>query len=165
MKKQIIILLVIALVIGCASQTTRTGENTSLSDVLAERNMSFSDVAGKEWKLVEVYIDNRDIRFSRDSQPEVFRDIFTLNFDGQMVSGTGAPNRYSAPYTLDENHSISIRPMISTQMAALFEPENLREFDFFAYLQGAYSWGFINNNLVINSRTQDGREIRLMFAL
>jgi heat shock protein HslJ len=105
-----------------------------------------------------------DTQFRRDSQPEMFRDIFTLNFDGQLVSGTGAPNLYSSPYTSRENQTISIMPMRSTLMAALFEPENLSEHDFLNYLQNTSSWELINNNLILNSRTQDRREARLIFA-
>jgi heat shock protein HslJ len=155
MKRQIIIFVLAAvLIISCAG--TR-GNIQNISDI--------SGIEGKEWNLTQVYVNGVDIQFRRDSQPEMFRDIFTLNFDGQMVNGTGAPNLYSAPYTLGENRAISISLMRTTLMAALFEPDNLSEHEFFNFLQSAYSWEIVNNNLILSSRTQDGQAVRLVFAL
>jgi len=127
----------------------------------------FSDVAGKEWKLVEVRLDNKEIIFDRDMLTnEAFGDIFTLNFDAENVSGRGAPNRFSAPFTLGNNQAINISPMRSTMMAAVSQPEKLREHDFFIYMQNAYEWKLLENgNLELNSKAEDDKNVRLIFGL
>ena len=156
MKKIItIILLLSALIISCASGGSSTGG----------RNMpNFSDVADREWRLVEAYIDGVDMRFRRENQPEMFREIYILKFEGQFASGIGAPNLYSAPFTLGEDLAISIMPMRSTLMASLFEPENLSEQDFFTFLQNVYTWDLVRNNLILNARTRDNKQVRLVFG-
>jgi len=130
----------------------------------------FADAVGKEWKLVEVHIGSvfsRDIIFDRDAlTQEGNREIFTLNMDGQIASGVGSPNRYSAPYTLGDGQLISIMPMRSTMMASLFnEPEKLPEHEFFGYMQNVYEWQLTENTLTLLSKTEDGNNVRLIFGL
>ena len=130
----------------------------------------FSDAAGKEWKLQEVHIGsvfNREILFDRNVlSQEGNRDIFTLSLDAQLVSGVGAPNRYSAPYTLGSGQSISIMPMRSTMMASLInEPEKLPEHEFFGYMQNVYEWQLNERSLILLSKTEDGNDVRLVFGL
>ena len=125
----------------------------------------FSDVAGKEWKLIEVRIDGNGILFDRKTlSDEDAGDIFTMNFDAENISGTGAPNQYSAPYTSNKQ-SISIMPMRSTLMAAIRQPEKLREQDFFTYMQNAYEWKMGKGSLELLSKTEDGGEVTLVFSL
>jgi heat shock protein HslJ len=126
----------------------------------------FSDITGKEWKLTEVRIDNKNIGFSRDALlNEGFGEAFTLNFDAQFISGVGAPNRYSAPYTLEEKQGISVKLARATLMAPIREPEKLREHDFFSYIQNASSWNLKGNNLELRSKTESGSEVVLVFSL
>jgi len=126
----------------------------------------FSNVTGKEWKLVEARIDNKDILFDRNTLvKEEAGDIFTLNFSKDALSGKGAPNRYNAPYTVGKNQVISIKPLRSTLMAALWQPEKLPEHAFFAYMNNVYAWNLVNNRLELRSKTEDGKEVRLLFAL
>jgi heat shock protein HslJ len=126
----------------------------------------FSDVTGKEWKLIEVRIDNKNINFNRATLVnEGFGEIFTLNFDAQNISGVGAPNRYSAPYTLDKNQSISVKLARATLMAPIREPEKLKEHDFFSYIQNASSWNLAGQNLELRSKTESGSEVVLVFSL
>ncbi|MDR0322268.1 MAG: META domain-containing protein [Treponema sp.] len=148
---------------------------------IAERDRSVTDfyeITGKEWKLIEVYIDREKTQFNRDDflnetyvEGQTFilhrfsPETFTLTFDEQRLSGTGAPNRYSAPYTLGDKQTISIMPMLSTMMAPLFELESLREYDFYVYLTGVQKWDLVNGNFELYSKTEDGREIRLVFGL
>jgi len=79
MKKQYFLLvLVIAVIISCTG-TPR-----------------FSEVSGKDWKLIEVNVSDRVIIFDRSKLAnEDAGDIFTFNFGAQSVSGKGAPNLYS----------------------------------------------------------------------
>ena len=132
-----------------------------------DRSVSNSSaITGKEWKLIEVRINNSDTGFNRDAlSREEFARFFTARFDADIASGIGAPNRYSAPYTLGDNQSISIMIMRSTMMASFFQPENLTEHDFFTYMQNAYEWNLVNNNLELRSKTADGSAALLVFSL
>jgi len=154
MKKILLALVSAAFCLGCINGGNGSARTIDTPD--------FSDITGIEWRLISVYVNNQDIQFNRDALPEFFKDIYTLNLDGQMLSGTGAPNLYSAPYSIS-GEGISIMPMRSTLMASLFEPDVLGEYEFFAFMQGAYEWSLSSKNLELRSRT-DGREIRLIFG-
>ena len=156
MKKHYLALFIIVAFIGCAT----IGRSESAQD--------FSDAVGKEWKLLEVYIDEVNTQFKRDAQPSgLSRDIFTLQFEDGTISGAGAPNRYSGQYTLSGENRISISSLRSTLMASLFEPENLREYDYFYYLQNANKWRLVNNglSLEIYSLTDKGSLVTMLFGL
>ena len=127
---------------------------------------SFADVSGKEWKLVEVHVGGKSIGFDRNTLvSEGFGDIFTLKFDAERISGTGAPNRYFAPYTLDKNQAISIKTIGGTLMAPLRQPEKLKEQDYFKYLESTYKWNLVKGNLELLTKSADGSEVTLIFTL
>jgi len=115
--------------------------------------------------LIGVYVNGTDTGFNRNTLPEELRNFFTLNFDGEIVSGTGAPNRYTAPYTVGENQTISIMIMRSTLMASFFQPENITEHEFFTYMQNTHEWKLLNNNMELYSKTENGSEVRMVFSL
>jgi len=172
MKKQLFVfIMVTVLMMSCASSNTdssgfsASGENEMRRTNANNNAASPSTIEGNEWKLIEVYVDGRNTRFSRNTLPEEPGNLFTLNFDAQNISGVGAPNRYSAPYTKGDSQTLAIMLIRSTLMASLFQPENLTEHDFFNYLQNAYSWKLVNNNLELLSKSQNGGEVRLVFSL
>jgi len=152
MKNLLFALVAVTLLMSCKS-TGGTG---------------FSDVTGKEWKLIEVRISdtfNREILFDRKAlSRENAGNVFTIRFDNDNLSGTAAPNRYSAPFSLGEtSNSISVNPIRTTMMAALWQPERLRESEYYQYLQNIYRWELINGRLVLSSKSEDGREIRMTY--
>ena len=154
--KKFLILLTALLIMGCAS----TGRGNSGPD--------FSDIIGKDWKLIEVHIDGKNSQFSRSSfQNNPFmKDMFTLKFSEKTVNGTGAPNLFGSQYTQGNNQTISILPMAATLMAPIpFLPENLTEQDFYTYMQSAQKWGLVNRNLELYSKTADGKAVTLIFSL
>jgi len=126
-------------------------------------------VAGKEWRLIEVHISDtfdREVLFNRNdlSRDSNTRDVFTLKFENDLVSGTGAPNRFNAPFTLGEQaQSIRIMPARSTQMAPIFQPARLREHDFFMFLNNVYKWELDERLLVLRSKAQDDRDVVMIF--
>jgi len=147
-KQYFFLILIIAVIISCSSAP------------------KFSDVSGKEWKLIEVNVDDRVILFDRDTLAnEDAGTIYTFNFDAQNISGVGAPNRYSGPYTLGANQAISMNPVSSTMMAPLKQPEKLREYDYFVYLQKVYKWNLVDKKLELYSKTEDDAEVRMVFSL
>jgi heat shock protein HslJ len=146
MRKLIFSILVAVLVIGCASTNV-------------------ADFKGKDWKLVEVWVDNKNIDFNRkDLTNDKAGDIFTVKFTAETLAGTGASNRYSAPYTLD-GQNVSVMPIRSTMMASLWQPEKLREHDFLFYMQNLSEWTVANGKLELTSKTEDGRSVKLVFSL
>jgi len=153
-------LLITVFLISCKSAPMV--EKAALSE---KETSEFSNVAGKDWKLIEVRINNIDTGFNRNSLARDSVDFFTANFDSEMISGTGAPNRYSAPYKLGEGGSISLLTVRATLMATIFETEKLKEHEFFGYIQNAYKWNFVNNNLVLSSKAENGSEVVLVFSL
>jgi len=149
MRKQIFILvLVIAVITSCGS------------------GPKFSDVTGKEWKLIEVNVKGRDIYFDRNLlNREDAGNIFTFSFDAQNISGVGAPNRYSGPYTLGKDQAINLGPMRSTMMAPLKQPEKLKEADFLIYMQNINRWNLDATYLELYSKTEDNSDVRMVFSL
>jgi len=126
----------------------------------------FSDVREKDWKLMEVRAGKNNVIFQRSMlTQENLKDIYTLRFDAERVSGAGCPNRYFAPYTLAEKQVIKINPIAATLMLALFEPEQLKERDFFSYLEKADQWNIVKGNLELRSKNNEGAAIILVFSL
>ena len=129
-------------------------------------SVSFSEVPDKEWKLNEVYINGRNTGFDRN---ELIRagsgEIFTLKFNSEMISGTGAPNRYNAPYSVGDNRTIKIELVRATLMAPIGYLSNLRENEYFSYVQNTYKWNIVNEKLELLSKLDNGNEIRLVFSL
>jgi len=157
MKKLQITIILIALftvfVFGCKT----TNNLTDISDALE-----------KDWKLIEVRVNNKNTEFDRRSLVrEGFGDIFTIRIDTQSVSGVGAPNRYSAPYTPSEEDitSVKIETVRSTLMAPIHHPEKLREHEFFVYIQNTYKWGLSDGKLELHSKNDNGIDVVMVFSL
>ena len=159
MKKIAFLLVLILVMMSCASNSQRLQESTGGGSML-----NFSDVIGKEMKLITVFVSGGDINFKRDTLPEPLANAFTLKFDDRIAGGMAAPNRYTAPYTLGENQSITIGLMATTLMASFIEPENLNEQTFIGFMQNAYAWTIENNNLVLLCKNAEGYEVRMVYA-
>jgi heat shock protein HslJ len=152
MKKQVFIIVIIALLLaGCKS---------------TPKLQVFSDVKGKQWNLTKIRVSGKNIEFNRSAlAKDGFKDLFTMNIDDQTISGAGAPNRYSAPYSLGEGQKISVQLVKTTLMAPIREPEKLREHDFFTYIQYIYEWNFVDMHLELKSKTTGGDDVVLVLAL
>ena len=163
-KLAIILIILLVCLSGCFNIDTGLNQGSRAVNVPGSSLKDFTGVLDKEWKLTEVYVNDVNIQFSRASQPEAFKDIYVIKFDKEIVSGTGAPNLYSAPYTLGDNQAINIMIMRSTMMASFLEPVNLSEYEYFSYVQNSYEWRLINNNFELLSR-KDNDTVRLIFGL
>jgi heat shock protein HslJ len=129
-------------------------------------NSGFSDVRDRDWKLMEVRDGRNNVIFKRNMlTEESLKDVFILRFDAERISGIGAPNRYFAPYTLAGKQAIDIKPIAGTLMAALFEPEQLKEREFFGYLENADKWNIVKGNLELRSTNGEGAAVFLVFDL
>ena len=129
---------------------------------------NFVDVNDRDWCLVEVRSGQQHIIIDRSkSEEEGFGDIFTIHFDEvqKQISGVGAPNRYFARYSLEGKQDMTISAIAATLMATLFEPENFKEHEFFAYLHNVNKWNLVGENLELYSKGEDGSETVLIFVL
>jgi hypothetical protein len=125
----------------------------------------FSVVRDKNWKLTEVRAETNKVIFKRDMLPEEsLKDAYTLRFDAEGLRGVGCPNRYLAPYTLGEKQAIDIKLIAGTLMASLFEPEQLKEREYFVYLENADSWNIVKGNLELRSTNGEGAVVFLIFG-
>ena len=134
--------------------------------IACQSGPKFSDVVNKDWKLMEVHIDSKDIGFNRDTvEEEGFGEIFTLRFDDgeKRINGVAAPNRYFSPYTVADKQAIAINTMAGTLMAPLHAPEKLKEHDYFTYLQNTYKWNLAGGKLELHTKTEDGADAVLFF--
>ena len=131
----------------------------------------FRDVEGKEWILSEfrsvtssgsvgktVYIDRQTLGAIG------MGEAFTLTFQDGRLSGMGAPNRYFGPYTAYANRGLSIGDVANTLMAAFYEPDELKEREYFDYLSGVTHWDLGGGRLELYS-TGNGTETILIFDL
>jgi heat shock protein HslJ len=166
MKRKFFVLALFAVwIMNCNSTLKASAIREKETDDRSVSNSSDVTITGKEWKLIEVRINNSDTGFNRKTlNHEGIDRFFTVNFDTGIISGTGAPNRYSAPYTMGDNQSISIMIMRSTLMASFFQPENLTEHDFFTYMQNTYEWKLVNDQLELQSKTAEGSAVNLIFS-
>jgi len=164
---KIAVLLFLALIVSSAcksgslpSGTANNGPQLSVTDNAGQ----FSDITDRDWFLIAVRLDSEIIELDRKTLTEQFNEIFTLRFDPERVSGVAAPNRYFGPYTQGDGQLISLGQMAGTLMAALFEPEVLKEHEFLGYLQNTYKWNIAGENLELYSKNEDGAEAVLVFV-
>jgi len=156
MKRYVQLAALFAVILS--TQTSCAGGARGFSDP------NFSNVSNRDWKLMEVRA-GKNIIFNRGMLTQKTpKDVFTLRFDAERVSGAGCPNRYVAPYTLAENQAINIQPIAGTLMIALYEPEQLRESEFFAYLEKADKWELVKGNLRLRSTNEKGLAVLLVFS-
>jgi len=165
MKKIILLILTASLILAAAGAEGIRDISAAQGARTGGGMLNFSDITGKEWYLIEVHIDGLNTQFRRSSLPREFNNLFTINFDGNTAYGAGVPNRYSAPYSTGENQTISIMLLRTTMMASLIRSDNLKEQDFFFYLQNSHSWNIIGGQFELHSKTSDGRGVRMVFNL
>jgi len=124
----------------------------------------FNDVEGKEWLLSELKTRQRTITLDRQKLAiDNLVGIYSASFQEGRLAGMGAPNRYTAPYTIDANRSINIGLVASTMMLAFREPDELKEREFFDYLSRVKRWDLAEGKLELHSSNSNGSEVVLIF--
>ncbi|MDR2052810.1 MAG: META domain-containing protein [Treponema sp.] len=159
-----------ALAVSCKSAPDApSGANNPAPEQAAENAApvpAFDGITGKDWKLIAVRTPagSAASRFSRRELADAgMENAYTLRFDGERLSGMGAPNRYSAPYTQGAGQTLSVRAIAATLMASFSEPESLKEREFFDYLENAGKWDLVQGQLRLFSRNGQGEETVLVF--
>ena len=150
-----IFILTALVFVSCAGGASFRGSKAVFND----------DVQGKEWILLEFKSQGKTVKLDRNKLDASFPNgAFTINFEEDRVNGVGAPNRYFGPCTIDGNKGISIGNLASTMMLALFEPEELKEQEFFDYLSKANRWNIKSGKLEIYTVNSSGVETVLVFG-
>ena len=168
MKKLIVLITVISVIAVAAiiAVSCRTNRDQTADD--SAQFSSLSSALGRDWRLIQVRVGDRVTDFDRrELAREGFGNIFFLRLDNDTISGVGAPNRYSGPYSLSDEdpQGIKVEVLRSTLMAQIDHPERLREQEFYIYIQNAYKWGFENRHFVLYSKNENDAEVVLVFSL
>jgi len=155
-------ILIMPLLVSCAgglgAQSTR--------EAVLRGEMAFNDVTGKDWVLTEIRRAGNIVQIDRKQlATKDIGDFFTINFQEGRVSGIGAPNRYFGPYTLGSGGEISFGNIASTMMAAFIEAEELKEHEYYAYLNNVTRWNLRDDRLELVSSTAAGAETILVFTV
>ena len=146
---------------SCAGSATINDDAGSNDAATAKTSANFNDVLGKDWLLEEFKTGSVTVRIDR-ARPED-ADIYSLRLDAGRVAGKGAPNRYTAPYTKGDGKALSIGLIAGTLMAPLFENKDLREHDYFGYINKTQTWDLRNGKLELYSRNEAGNEVVLTY--
>ena len=166
---KLLTVLVMVLLAACTSSSrTDDAGSRDLSPAVCTNapDGSFDSLRNRDWNLVGLRTDSQSITIDRNRLAEYgFGEVFSLRFGVGRISGVGAPNHYSGPFTLGENQDIMFGMMASTMMAAVREPDELKEHEYYAYLHNVNRWNFADGNLEMYSTRNDGGEVVLVFAL
>ena len=129
----------------------------------AAQSINIGTIRNRDWILQEVRIGTATVKIDRTGTANE-NSIYTIRFDADRISGTGAPNRFFAPYTATGNSALSIGMIAGTLMAPLFERSDLRERDYFNYLQKIYRWSLINGKLELYTLDDKNLEVILIYS-
>ena len=141
--------------VSCASGASLGGSKAVFND----------DIQGKEWILLEFRSQGKTVSIDRKKLDAGFPNgVFTIHFEEDRVNGVGAPNRYFGPCTANSDKTLSIGNLASTMMLALFEPDELKEQEFFDYLSNVKRWNLKSGKLELYSVNSSGAETVLVFG-
>ena len=131
---------------------------------LRDNEAVFGNVEGKVWLLSELRSGASVITDRSKLNASGMGEIYTLSFKDGRVSGMGAPNRFFGPYTSSENRALKIGDVASTLMAALKEPDGLKENEYFRLLSKVTRWDIKDGKLQLYSSNSSGAEAILVFT-
>jgi heat shock protein HslJ len=124
-----------------------------------------SSITGKTWKLSELRLSGRTVTIDRNKlAADGMGDLFTFTVDNERISGRAAPNRYTTVYQAGANNALTIQPPITTMMASIYDPERLREREYFQYLTAVKSWKLNQNKLELYTVDASNKEVVLVYG-
>jgi hypothetical protein len=164
---QAIISMLFCSFFGCAGNEAAVKSDSSPSYPV---HVDWNRVKENTWKLVSIDKGKLTGRVDRKKhEANGMTETYTLRFStdstlSKRVYGRGAPNIYSALFDMGDYPDISIGPVISTKMAAIYETDGLKEQEFFMYLEKASRWSMdYYENLKLVSIDEEGEEVALIF--
>jgi hypothetical protein len=141
---------------GTSEESTQTG---------ATGASYLSTITGKEWKLSEVRLPGKTILVDRNKlTADKMGDLFTFTVDNSRISGKAAPNRYTSVYQAGANNALTIQPPISTLMASIYDPERIREREYFQYISRVKSWKLNQGKLELYTTDASNKEVVLVYG-
>jgi len=149
------------LAVSCA--TGSAAKNNTATDTANDGiavNAVIGDIIGKDWILDEVRTGQTAVKITKTGTTAVY----TIKFDAERVNGVGAPNRYFGPYTAGNDGTLTFGMIAGTMMAPLFEREDLREHDYFVYLEKATRWQLRNGKLELHTRNEGNTAVVLVYT-
>ena len=132
-----------------------------VSTAAAGSSADITGIQGKDWILAEIRTGPDIVRINRTAGAN---EVYTLRFEADRIGGVAFPNRYFAPYTSGEANALTIGMAGSTMMASLFERDDLKENEYFAYLQKVFCWELKNGTLELHSFNVNNVEVILVFS-
>jgi heat shock protein HslJ len=116
------------------------------------REVTFRDVKQKIWKLSEIRIGAGSTVIDRKKMEDAgMGDVYIIQFTDEGVNGKAAPNRYFAPYDMQEAKNVSVRTIVGTLMAATINVGGLMENEYYYYLQRISRWELSGSTLELFS--------------
>ena len=135
-----------------------------------EGGTTFNEAEGKDWFLSELKSAGKTINIDRKTfEADNMAGFFSVSFRKDKASnenrmgGMGAPNRYFGPYSAGSNRTLRIGNIASTMMMAFKEPDELKEHEYFSYLNKVTRWDIREGKLELYSLNSDGTEAALIF--
>jgi hypothetical protein len=152
---------------GCAGNESAVKSDLS---PLQSAPVNWDRVKENTWQLVSVDKGKLINRLDHKKyEANGLKETYTLCFSGDTtltgrIYGRGAPNIYFAMFGIGDNPAIIISSIVSTKMAAIYEPEDLKEHEYFRYLEKADRWSMdYAEHLKLSTKDQEGEEISLIF--
>ena len=151
-RRAIIIILLIFFILAAFYLSKR------VKDV---NDVTFSEVQGRFWNLAEVKNGSTVISIERT---DTRKDIYTIKFESNRLTGSGADNLYFASYTTGKNHILQIGRIASTRVAPSFEVKNFTEYEYFQHLERVSRWYLHDGKLELHIYDENGAAVVLVFV-
>jgi heat shock protein HslJ len=155
---------------GCTGKEPAAETSEKPADTPLYHPVNWHHAEETAWQLVSLEKGGEIIKVDREN-PEsgITRDWYTLNFadnDGEKrISGKGAPNTYSASCDFGDDSTIGFSRIAATRMAAFFEPDVLKEQEYFQYLERVDRWAMNDSmNLLLFTTAEGGEKVILIFG-
>jgi heat shock protein HslJ len=151
---------------GTGTQTGASGAGTAGAATSSQGlSGAIAEIGGKNWKLVELKTNGKSYQINRKKlDAEGLGDLFTFNISNDRISGRAAPNRYTAGYKTGDNNALTILAPASTLMAAIYDPERIKEREYFDYLVKVSRWKLNQGRLELYTTDKAGKEAVLIYS-
>ncbi|MDR2662176.1 MAG: META domain-containing protein [Treponema sp.] len=150
---------------AAGSQAAAASGGTAGQSTASSGASYLSSISGKDWKLLELRRSDKTVTLDRNKlTADGMGDLFTLTVDSARLSGKAAPNRYISTYQAGENNTLTIAPPIGTLMASIYDPERLREEEYFQYLSKVKSWKLNQGKLELYTTDASNKEAVLVYG-
>jgi heat shock protein HslJ len=175
LKHHLFMLLFVLIAVSCAGDlTSKAAGNSAIKDSedpavedsgnpVPISRANIADIQDKDWYLTEIKSNTGTVRIDRTKPGAA--EVYTIRFEAERLGGMGAPNRFFAPFTAGEANALSIGMMASTLMVPLFENEDLKEQEYYNYLNRVNRWDLRNGTLELYTTSENGSQVVLEFTL